>query len=39
MLTTLDPNLPTVLKSDASPIGLGVVMEKNDRPVMFISKT
>ena len=39
VLTTFDPSFPTVLKCDASPVGLGAVMQQNDRPVMFISKT
>lgn len=38
-LQLFDPNKEIYLKCDASPVGIGAVLEQDNRPVLFISKT
>jgi len=39
VLAKFDPSKDIVLRCDASPVGLGAVMEQDGQPVLFIAKT
>ena len=39
VLHTFDPKAEVVLKCDASPVGIGAVIEQHGHPVIFVSKT
>ena len=39
LLTTFDPMMEVTVTTDASPVGVGAVLEQGGKPVLFISKT
>ena len=39
VLRIYDPELQVILRCDASPTGIGAVLEQEGRPVLFVSKT
>ena len=39
MMTSFDSKKQVVLKCDASPVGVGAVLEQNEKPILFVSKT